>query len=154
MRDNIDCVTTKCKHTFHKECVTKWLANSQECRNCEKLCHIKDLVSANSKSIVNPIVSLRGRGRGSATKRYGTRGSKIQDEGVSSSQNTHGQVDDNVRPQGDFQVLESIINNRDNTQNLSQMMHNSTHNTTQNSNRSRRNNNFNRMSHMIETSGQ
>lgn len=142
-------MVTNCKHTFHKDCITKWLGNSQECPNCKKLCHVRDLVSISSRSIANPKISnLRGRGRGSAAKRYDTRGSRLQDEEVSSSQALQKEID--VRSQGISQESDNPVNNLNNTQELYPNVHNSTRNTTQNSNRGRRSN-FNRMSQMIES---
>lgn len=67
-----DCLQTKCNHTFHKQCISKWLGNSTECPNCQKLCHERDLLIQGSKKI-SRTKSIRGRGRGSAAKHYNTR---------------------------------------------------------------------------------
>lgn len=90
-----DCFETKCKHKFHKSCITGWLEKSQECPNCQKLAHVKDLVEPKKsqetigagqvnqtatgleKSVNTPNVTGRGRGRGRG-KHRGSAGRHLQ----------------------------------------------------------------------------
>lgn len=144
MPNNLECVATSCKHIFHRECVTKWLLNSQECPNCKKLCHQKDLVSVCSKpSTTTQGSNYRGRVRGSATKKYNTRSSRVQEASLDFPQAVQAEVEENVTLQGNSQEF-TCSNNR---QNYSHSLHNS--------NRGRRNNrNLNRMSQIVETTVQ
>lgn len=96
-----DCLRTSCKHIFHKGCIEGWLKDNQECPNCKIVCHIRDLVvpdlDLNSKSVTSAtqttvltkevnISQNRGRGRGSAIKRYNTRSNVKSNENQNKSQ--------------------------------------------------------------------
>lgn len=131
-----DCLTTKCNHIFHKLCITEWLNNSTECPNCKKLCHERDLLIPGTKSMNK---NFRGRGRGSATKRYHTRSQLLVDND-NISQITNGE---SQKPLND-----QIQNNNINDSNTPLLVLNDTqesmrlpsHNPNSRSNRRRLNN--------------
>ena len=37
LQESKECVKTKCKHTFHKKCITKWFKMNPRCPCCRKL---------------------------------------------------------------------------------------------------------------------
>lgn len=148
MVDLGNCVLTKCKHTFHRECVVKWLLSSKECPNCRKLCHEKDLVQVSSKPVVKAKATyIRGRGRGSAAKTYQTRSSnRLANENNSVAPNVEGvSLEANENTENSQQEGNTSAND-------SQQQHNTTHNTTFLSIRGRRINRQNqRMTQLIES---
>lgn len=143
-----ECLSTRCLHIFHKNCISNWLTSSQECPNCKKLCHEKDLFPVGSRQVVKPTGSVsRIRGRGSAVKCHNTRSSKPSNE-VEVLPSTQTESVSNINTQPTLLDLNSSINDP----NVSQ---NSTHNTSNRSNRGGRGNrNINRMSQMIEATVQ
>lgn len=144
-----ECVLTKCKHTFHRDCVTKWLVDSKECPNCGKLCHEKDFGPVGPKPVTKSKASgYRGRGRGSAVKVYDTRSShRLQNDGNVNEANAEETALEINFNKHDSQQDYNISANCDNSQNP--------HNTTGQSNRNKRGNrNVSRMGQMIETTVQ
>lgn len=150
-----DCLITVCKHTFHKECILKWITTSHECPNCKKLCHAKDLAPANKGAIVKTIsTSYRGRGRGSAIKRYNTRSGRVEVD-MNNSQTTHSDNLENANNTGNLLDLNISIGEPNTSQNRSQNVQDNTKNTTSSSNRGKRQSQYmNRMSQMIESTVQ
>lgn len=152
MDNDKDCIVTNCKHTFHRACMAQWLRDSQECPNCRKLCHERDLVPVVSGTMTHLKGSnIRGRGRGSSTKRYNTRSTRMQDDVEGLAQPSKG----DLATMGDSLDFNNSQIGQDHSPNLSQNVHNSTKHLLDNLNRSRRNSrNFNRMSQMIESTVQ
>lgn len=145
------CVTTLCKHTFHRDCITPFLADSHECPKCKQLCHEKDLASMGTRTGTRPKTSsFRGRGRGSGYKQYNTRNAKVQDE-VNVTQNTPGEG-----PRNENEPLPLLnLNSPTKDNNASRNLVNTSHNTTHQSMRGRRGNrNLEQMSRMIESTVQ
>lgn len=148
-----DCCTTKCNHTFHKNCLTEWLVNSKDCPNCKKLCHEKDLIIPGSKVIPKTKPNIRNRGRGSAVKYYSTRNTDKRFEGeANASQSTQFNFPNNPNrspiPVSDQPLLDINSNNSP--------THNPNYNTpprapTPNNTR-QFNLNYNQVTDLIETS--
>lgn len=157
-----DCLSTKCNHVFHKDCITQWITNTSECPNCKKLCHIRDLVQPNSKTINNPkSLNPRGRGRGSARKSYYTRSNKPrEDENISGTMASGESLVNNPGLNFGSPILNfnSSVNNNhaSETQPGLKQTHNQSYNTTLQSNRpiEAQNLDLRQLSQLIETSVQ
>ncbi|XP_037827733.1 RING-H2 finger protein ATL30-like [Lucilia sericata] len=136
MSNPSECALTKCKHTLHRECITKWINSSNECPNCGKLCHENDLSQIGAKPMEKAKSSFyRGRGRGSATKAYNTRSSnRVQKDGKSTQVNVEGASLGTKVIDVDSQPEVNVTMNESQNPNYSQ------HNTTNQSSRGRRGN--------------
>ena len=50
----LEISTTWCRHTFHTDCISKWLLKSKECPECQQPCTKKQVQQVFSNRLIDP----------------------------------------------------------------------------------------------------